>query len=151
MSQFFTSGGQSIGISASVSVLPMNIQDRDSQESSPPPQFKSINSLGSAFFVVQLSHPYMTTGKTIALTRQPFVGKVLSLLFNILSRLFIMRESIPRQVDKKSRIPEEEKRVWCSGSGDRCLEFSRRKRQTWFVCLFVFSLSLHSLVTVTEN
>ena len=43
----------------------------------------------SAFFTVQLSHPYMTTGKTIALTRWTFVGKVISLLFNILSRLFI--------------------------------------------------------------
>ena len=43
----------------------------------------------SAFFVVQLSHPYMTTGKTIALTRQTFVGKVMSLLFNMLSRLVI--------------------------------------------------------------
>ena len=43
----------------------------------------------SAFFIVQLSHPYMTTGKTIALTRQNFVGKVMSLLFNILSRLAI--------------------------------------------------------------
>ena len=43
----------------------------------------------SAFFIVQLSHPYMTTGKTIALTRWTFVGKVMSLLFNMLSRLFI--------------------------------------------------------------
>ena len=43
----------------------------------------------SAFFSVQLSHPYMTTGKTIALTRQIFVGKVMSLLFNLLSRLVI--------------------------------------------------------------
>ena len=43
----------------------------------------------SAFFTVQLSHPYMTTGKTIALTRQTFVGKVMSLLFNTLSRLII--------------------------------------------------------------
>ena len=43
----------------------------------------------SAFFTVQLSHPYMTTGKTIALTRWTFVGKVMSLLLNILSRLFI--------------------------------------------------------------
>ena len=43
----------------------------------------------SAFFTVQLSHPYMTTGKTIALTRQTFVGKVISLLFNMLSRLVI--------------------------------------------------------------
>ena len=43
----------------------------------------------SAFFIVQFSHPYMTTGKTIALTRQTFVGKVMSLLFNMLSRLVI--------------------------------------------------------------
>ena len=43
----------------------------------------------SAFFIVQLSHPYMTTGKTIALTRWTFIGKVMSLLFNMLSRLVI--------------------------------------------------------------
>ena len=43
----------------------------------------------AAFFIVQLSHPYMTTGKTIALTRRTFVGKVMSLLFNMLSRLVI--------------------------------------------------------------
>ena len=43
----------------------------------------------SAFFIVQLSHPYMTTGKAIALTRWTFVGKVMSLLFNLLSRLVI--------------------------------------------------------------
>ena len=45
--------------------------------------------LHSAFFIVQLSHPYMTTGKTIALTRWTFVGQVMSLLFNMLSRLVI--------------------------------------------------------------
>ena len=50
----------------------------------------------SAFFIVQLSHPYMTTGKTIALTRWTFVGKVMSLLFNMLSRLFIT--FLPRSV-----------------------------------------------------
>ena len=43
----------------------------------------------SAFFRVQLSHPYMTTGKTIALTRQTFVGKIMSLLFNMLPRLVV--------------------------------------------------------------
>ena len=48
----------------------------------------------SSFFLVQLSHPYMTTGKTIALTRRTFVGKVMSLLFNMLSRLVI--EFLPR-------------------------------------------------------
>ena len=46
----------------------------------------------SAFFTVQLSHPYMITGKTIVLTRQTFVGKVMSLLFNILSRFVIVRD-----------------------------------------------------------
>ena len=50
----------------------------------------------SAFFTVQLSHPYMTTGKTIALTRRTFVGKVISLLFNMLSRLVIT--FLPRSV-----------------------------------------------------
>ena len=45
--------------------------------------------LHSVFFIVQLSHPYMTTGKTIALTRQTFVDKIMSLLFNMLSRLVI--------------------------------------------------------------
>ena len=43
----------------------------------------------SAFFIVQLSHPYMTTGQTVALTRQTFVGNLMSLLFNMLSRLVI--------------------------------------------------------------
>ena len=98
-----TSGSQSIGVSASTLVFPMNIQDwfpseltglspcspKDSQESSPTPQFKSIDSSGSVFFIVQLSHPYMTTRKTMALTRQTFVGKIMSLLFNMLSRLVI--------------------------------------------------------------
>ena len=46
-------------------------------------------SLATAFFIVQLSHPYMTTGKIIALTRQTFTDKVMSLLFNMLSRFFI--------------------------------------------------------------
>ena len=62
---------------------------RDSQESSPTPQFKSINSSVLSLLTVQLSHPYMTTGKTIALTRWTFVGKVMSLLLNMLSRLVI--------------------------------------------------------------
>ena len=50
---------------------------------------KALILLSSAFFIVQLSHPYMTTGKTIALTRRIFVGEVTSLLFNMLSRLVI--------------------------------------------------------------
>ena len=62
---------------------------RDCQESSPTPQFKASIFQRSAFYLVQLSHPYMTTGKTRALTRQDFVGKVMSLLFNMLSKLVI--------------------------------------------------------------
>ena len=58
--------------------------------SSPTPQFKSSILRHSAFFIVQLSHLYMITGKTIALTRQTFIGKVMSLLFNMLSRLVII-------------------------------------------------------------
>ena len=94
MSQFFASGGQSVGVSASTSVLPMKSQDwsplgwtgwspcspRNSQESSPTQQFKGINSSALTFRYSPLSHPYMTTGKTIALTRWTFVGKVMSLL-----------------------------------------------------------------------
>ena len=49
----------------------------------------------SAFFMVHFSHPYMTTGKTIALTRRTFVGKVMSLLFNMLSRLVIDHTRAP--------------------------------------------------------
>ena len=100
MSQLFESGGQNIVVSASTSVLPMNIQDcfkmvgspcspRDTQESSPTPQSKASILWQSGFFIVQLSHSYMTNRKTIALNRQTFVGKVLSLLFNMLSRLVI--------------------------------------------------------------
>ena len=57
---------------------------------------KASSLLCSAFFIVQLSHPYLTTGKTIALTRWTFVGKVMSLLFNMLSRLVIT--FLPRSV-----------------------------------------------------
>ena len=103
MSQLFTSGGQSIGVSASASVLPMNIQDwfplgwtgwialQSKGLSSLLQHHSSKASIlrRSAFFIVQLSHPYMTTGKTIALTRWTFGDKVMSLLFNMLSRLVI--------------------------------------------------------------
>ena len=65
----------------------------------------------SAFFTVQLSHPYMTTGKTIALTRQTFVGKVISLLFNMLSRLVIT--FLPRaSVEKSGEITPERMKRW---------------------------------------
>ena len=104
MSQFFASGGQGIRISASASVLPMNIQDWfplgwtgwiSLQSKGLSRVFLQHHSSKasilrcSAFFIVQLSHPYMTTGKTIALTRWTFVDKLMTLLFNMLSRLVI--------------------------------------------------------------
>ena len=103
MSQFFTLGGQTIGVSASASVSPSNdysglISFRIdwlnllAVQGTPKSLLQHHSSKASvlqcsAFFVVQLSHPYMTTGKTIALTRQTFVDKVISLLFKMLSRL----------------------------------------------------------------
>ena len=62
---------------------------RDSQDSSPTPQSKASIIWPPTVFIVQLSHPYMTTGKTIALTRRTFVSKAMSLLFNTLSRFVI--------------------------------------------------------------
>ena len=103
MSQLFALGGQSIGVSVNISptnehpgLISFRLDWLDLLEVQGT--LKSLLQHHSsnasilwhwAFFVVQLSHPYMTTGKTIALTRQTFVGKVMSLLFNMLSRLVI--------------------------------------------------------------
>ena len=103
MSQLFVSGDQSIGASISASVLPMNIQDwfplgltglisllsKGLSRVFSNTSSKASILRHSAFFMVPLSHPYMTTGKTIALTRQTFVREVMSLLFKMLSRFVI--------------------------------------------------------------
>ena len=102
LNEFFSSSGQSIGVSASTSVFPMNIQEwfplgwtgwisllSRTVKSLQHHSSKASILWHSAFFIVQLSQPYMTTGKTIALTRRTFVGKVISLLFNMLSMLVI--------------------------------------------------------------
>ena len=104
MRQLFASGGQSIGASASASVLPMSIQGWfplgltgliSLQVQGTLKCLLQHHSLKtsilqrSAFFMVQLSHPYMTTAKTIALTIWTFVGQVMSLLLNMLSRFVI--------------------------------------------------------------
>ena len=103
MSQLFTSSGQSIGTSASASVLLMNIQDLSSLRltgliSAVQGILRSLlqhcNSKASirwcsAFIMVHLSYPYMTTGKIIALTRWTFVGRVMFLFLNMLSRFVI--------------------------------------------------------------
>ena len=104
MNQLFASGGQSIGISASTSVpsneysglisFRMDWLDLLAVQGTLKSLLQHHSSKASvlqhsAFFTVQLSHPYMTTGKTIALTRWTFVGKAMSLLFNMLSTLVI--------------------------------------------------------------
>ena len=63
----------------------------------------------SAFFTVQLSHPYMTTGKTIALTRWTFVGKIMSLLFNMLSRTVVLDKTPESPLDCKEIQPVHSK------------------------------------------
>ena len=103
MSQLFAWGGQSTGVSAS-SIIPskehpglifrMDWLDLLAVQGTLKSLLQHHSSKASilrcsAFFTVQLSHPYVTTGKTIALTRWTFVDKVMSLLFNMLSRLFI--------------------------------------------------------------
>ena len=109
MSQFFASAGQSVG-SFSFNISPssehsglisfkMDWLDLLAVQGTHKRLFQHHSSEASilwcsAFLIVQLSHPYMTTGKTIALTRQTFVGKVMSLLLNMLSRLVIT--SLPR-------------------------------------------------------
>ena len=99
----FASGDQNTGASASASALPMNIQDWFPSVLTSLISFLSKGLLSllqhhsskapilqhSAFFMVQLSHSYMTTGKNITLTVWTFVDKVISLLFNMLSRLVI--------------------------------------------------------------
>jgi len=72
----------------------------------------------SSFFTVQLSHPYMTTGKTIALTRQTFVGKVMSLLFNMLSRLVI------------TFLPRSKHLLWLQSPSALILELPKIKSDT---------------------
>ena len=112
LSYLFISGGQSIGAAVSITVLPVNTQDWFPLGWTGWISFRmdwldflavqgTLKSLlqydsskasilqCSAFFIAQLSHPYMTTGKTIALTGQTFVGKVMCLLLNMLSRLVI--------------------------------------------------------------
>ena len=103
MSQLSTSGGQSIGVSASTSVLSMNIRGisfrtdwfallvvQGTLKSLLQHHSSKASILWhSALFILQLSPPYVTTGKTIVLNRWTFVGKVMSLLFNMLSRLVV--------------------------------------------------------------
>ena len=135
MNQFFSSSGQSIGVSASASVLPIEYSGLISfrmdwlallaVQGTLKSLFKHHSSKASilwhsAFFIVQLSRPYMTTGKTIALTRWTFVDKVMSLLLNMLSRLVIT--FLPR---RKHLIMS-----WLQSPSTVILEPSKRKSVT---------------------
>ena len=146
MSQFFTSGGQSIGTSASASVLPINIEDwfplglMDLM-------FLHFKGLSRAFnmtvqrhqfFATQLSlwsnsHIHMTTGKTMALTRWTFAVKVMSLLFNMLPRLVIA--FLPRT--KHLLIS------WLQSPSAVILEHKKNKTCHCFHC---FSIYLHGVM-----
>ena len=133
MTQFFTSGGQSIGFSFSISpstaysvlnsfrmdwlgllavqgTLKSLLQHHSS---------KASILWRSAFLTVQLSYPYMTTGKTIALIRWTFVGKVMSLLFNLLSRLVI------------TFLPRSKRQACLMNCGLRFVTLHRRKILSW--------------------
>ena len=168
MSQFIPSSGQRIRVSALASVLPMNIQDWFSLGwtvwiSCSPGTLKSLLQhhsskasilRRSAFLIVQLSRPYMTTGKTIALSRRTFVGKVMSLLFNMLSRLVItcskdqVSLNFMAAVNISSDFGAPQNKVshcfhcfpiyfpWCDGTGRHDLSFLNAEFSANFFILF---------------
>ena len=155
MSQVFASGGQSIRVSASTSVLPMNTQDwsplgetgwdllavQGTLKSLFQHHSSKVSVLQcSALFMVQLSHPTLTTEKIIALTIWTFVGKVKSLLFTTLSRFVIVFLARIDAVTIHSDFEAQENKVchcfhcfpylsWCDGTG--CLDFSFLNVECW--------------------
>ena len=146
VSWLFTSSGQSTGASTSASVLSVNIQDGFplvlTGLISLQSKGLSVKSLlqqhslkasvlwHSAFFMAQLSHSYMTTGKTIALTRQTFVGKVMSLLFNMLLEKEMATHS--NTLSWKISWTEEPGRLQSMGL--------QRVGHEWMIFLFLFFL-----------
>ena len=142
MNQFFPSVGQIIGVSATASILPMNFQNLFPLEWTCwiSLQSKGLKSLLqhhsskvsilwlSALFIVQLSHPYMTIEKTITLTRQTFVGKVMSLLFNMLYRL--AKTFLPRS---KSLLIS-----WLQSASAVILEPPQNKASQCFHCFPIY-------------
>ena len=164
MSQFFTSGSQSTGVSASASVL-WSIQDWfplrwtgwiSLQSKGLSRVFSNTTVQKHQFFGTQLSslsksHPYMTTGKTIALTRQTFVGKVISLLLNMLPKLvitFLPRSKHPliTWLQSPSAVILEPKKIvshcfpiylpWSDGT--RCHDLSFLNVEFYFTILYWF-------------
>ena len=136
---------------------------RDSQESSPAPQLESINSSilqCSAFFIVQLSHPYMTTGKTIALTRLTFVDKVMSLLFNMLSRLVITflarnKHLLISWLQSPSAVILEPKKIksltFSIVSPSICMKWWDQMPWSYFSECWVLSQHLHSPLSLSPG
>ena len=139
---------------------------RDSQESSPTPQFEAPILQHSGFFMVQLSHPYMTTGKTIAFTTQTFVHKVMSLLFNTLSRFvtaFLLRRkhlfNFMTAVTLCSDFEAQENKVchcfpiylpWSDGTGWHDLSFLDAEFYASFFHSLLSPSSRGSLVPLNE-
>ena len=151
MSHFFISGGQSIGASTSASPcneylglisLRMDWLDLLAVQGTLKSLLQHHSSKASvlqcsAFFMVQLSHPYMTTGKTIALTRWTFFGKVMSLLFDVLSRF--VRAFLPRSKGLISSCYSPNT-TSCLGNVSWPLLYRKQSFQRWLLpCCFVFT------------
>jgi len=166
MSQFFTSGVQNIGVSASVSVNLMNIQDwfplgwtgwisllsKGLSRVFSNTTIQKHQFFGTKlFFIVQLSHPYMTTGKTIALIWQAFVGNVMSLLFNMRSTLVITF----LQVDFKGIILPGimgKQRRWGGSAVSSSNQLKKLKSRDWgFLRMKQFSLKTTAWETLHET
>ena len=151
MSHFFISGGQSIGASTSASPcneylglisLRMDWLDLLAVQGTLKSLLQHHSSKASvlqcsAFFMVQLSHPYMTTGKTIALTRWTFFGKVMSLLFDVLYRF--VRAFLPRSKGLISSCYSPNT-TSCLGNVSWPLLYRKQSFQRWLLpCCFVFT------------
>ena len=172
MSQLSASCGQSTGASASASVHPMNIQDsfplgltawflcskRDTKDSSPLPQLKIINYSVFSFLYDPLSDPYMTTGKTITLARSTIVGKVMSLLFNMLSSFciaFLSRRIWISWLQSSSSViwePKKIKTVTVSTvSPSICHEVMGPDAMIFAFWMLSFSQLFHSLLSLASR
>ena len=133
---------------------------RDSQESSPTSQFETSILHHLAFFTVQLLHPYMTTGKTTALTRRNFVGKVMSLLLNMPSRLVIafhpwskcLLISWLQSLSAAILEPKKIKSVIVSIVSPFAMKWWDWKLWSWFFeCWVVLSQLFHSPISLSSR
>ena len=164
MSQLFEWGGESTGVSALVSFLPKKSQGWypsewtgwiSLQSKGLPRVFSNTTVQKHQFFSAQPSsqsnsHPYMTTGKTIALTRQTFVGKVMSLLFNMLSRLVIMKLKFQYSGHLMQRADSLEKTLILGKSEGK--RISRWQRMRWLDSITdAMDINLCKLCEIVED